>query len=60
MKPKQENAPSLRSGFRPDSEALYIPSGSNFQNMSAEEIALHQTIERYNLVNNFINSVDSD
>ena len=41
MKPKDENAPSLRSGFRNDSEALYVPSGSSFDNMSPEELALH-------------------
>ena len=58
MKPKDESAPSLRSGFKgPDSEALYVPVGSNYDAISAEEASVHKTVERYNLVNGFLNTL---
>lgn len=57
MQPKEENAPSLRSGFRNDSEALYVPTGSSYGSMSAQELSVHQTVERYNIVNSFLNKL---
>ena len=57
MQPKSENAPSLRSGFKPNSEALYTPTGSTYT--SPKEIALHQSVERFNIVNDFLNSLKS-
>ena len=55
----KKDAPSLRSGFRNDSEALYEPQGANFAQMSPEELAVHQTVERYNMVNRFLNQITS-
>lgn len=57
MKPKEENAPSLRSGFKPNSEALYIPQNSSYTDLSPEEQSLHWTVERYNIVNDFLNTL---
>ena len=55
MKPKDEKAPSLRSGFRNDSEALYVPANPAYADLTPEEIDLHRTIEQYNIVNDFLN-----
>ena len=54
MKPREEDAPSFRGGFKPNSEALYVPE----EYTSCETRALHQTVERYNLVNSFLNSIN--
>ena len=57
MKPKDNKAPSLRSGFKKDSEALYVPESSNYNELSPEEASVHKTVERYNLVNDFLNNL---
>jgi hypothetical protein len=57
MQAKPENAPSLRSGFKPSSEALYVPKFSAYGELSPQEIHLHETVERYNIVNTFLNTL---
>ena len=56
LKPKQTDAPSLRSGFKNDSEALYVPQRSTYEDPAEAE--LHRTVERYNTVNAFLNKID--
>ena len=56
MKPRETDAPSLRSGFKNDSEALYVPKASSYQ--SPHEQDLHRTVEAYNTVNDFLNRLD--
>ena len=51
---KDGDGPSLRSGFRNDSEALYEPQNSAYGSLSPEEIELHKTVERHNMVNRFM------
>ena len=60
IKPKDGAAPSLRSSFKNDAEALYVPQGSTFSDMSGEEVRLHQTVERYNIINDYLNTVPQE
>ena len=34
-----------------------MPTGQDFANLSPEEISVHQTVERYNIVNSFLNEL---
>ena len=53
MKPRKEDEPTLRTGFKPNAEALYVPQDYT----SCENRALYQTVERYNMVNSFLNRI---
>jgi len=58
MQAKAENAPSFRSSFKPpNSEALYVPKFSAYGELSPQEVFLHETVERYNIVNTFLNTL---
>jgi len=59
MQPKSEDAPSFRSGFKPNSEALYVPKFSVYGDLSPKDLFLHETVERYNIVNDFLNTLKS-
>lgn len=54
MKPRSDDAPSLRGGYKPKNEALYVPE--EFMTR-CEDRELHQTVERYNLVNTYLKSI---
>ena len=53
LKSMDENSSSLRASFKQDSEALYEPQSIE----TPEKRYLQETVERYNLVNDFLNTI---
>ena len=54
LKPEQGSNKSLKANFRNDSEALYEPIGVE----TPEQRKLQETVERYNLVQEFLNGIE--
>lgn len=56
MRPQEDGALSLRGSIKKEAEALYVPHGSDLAKLSPKERFLHETVERYNIVNAFLNT----
>lgn len=56
MKPKDPNSSSLKANFKQDSEALY--EHTSFA--SPSERLLQETVDRYNIVNDYLNTIHND
>ena len=60
MQPKKDDAPSLRGPLNTkNAEALYVPAGGSVADLTPQERWLHETVERYNVVNDFLNKLES-
>ena len=54
LRSEQGSSKSLTANFRNDSEALYEPKGLE----TPEQRKLQETVERYNLVQEFLNGIE--
>lgn len=60
-KVEDQNSPSLRSGFKPNSEALYEAHQSEYLSSNAIKAKIvQQTVERYNLIKKFLTTFEND
>ena len=60
LKPKSENSPSIKPYFKPNSESLFEPHQS-FQTLdSSSSIHVKETVERYNLIMNYLNKISNE